>query len=107
MPLVPPASVATPEVAVVVDKGVSTAKDIMQPDAAGHLICRSPVIALFVTLKNIWSMFVLVLAYSVTGEQPTLAVVIVGPRNGVPMTPVVNGIPQIALTVPLVLQTYM
>src|ERR1700756_4343403 len=101
MPLVPPATDAVATVADVPFKMLSTSNDMIQPVAAGHLICMSPVMALPATLKKIRSVFTLL--NSVIGEQPTLAVVSVGPTFGVPMTLAAIPITHSALTVPLVL----
>jgi hypothetical protein len=106
IPLVPPVSVAVAEVGDDDNISLSMSKDMMQPDAAGHLICASPVIALPATLKNIRSLFVLVLLNSVIGEQATLAVVSVGPKLGALITPAVIDISYIAFTDPLVPHTY-
>ena len=62
--------------------------------------------ALPATLKNIWSLPVVVFLNSVIGEQPALAVVSVGPRVGGLMTLLEMGMTQSALTDPSVLQTY-
>jgi hypothetical protein len=106
MPLVPPVSEAVAEVGVVAVIAMSMSNDMMQPDAAGHLIIVSAVMALPATLSHIRSLFVFGLLNSVIGEQPPLAVVSAGPGVGTLMTPAVIEIPQIALTVPLVLHTY-
>ena len=106
MPLVPPVTDALAEVAVAGDTGLSTRKAMMHPVALEGQLMFPPVTGLPVTLTNIRSILVFVLLNSVIDEQPTLAVVSVGPRKGVPVTLLVMGIPQSALTVPLVLQTY-
>ena len=82
MPLVPPVADAVAEVFDVVVKKLSVSKAMIQPDAAGHLICASPVMALAGTLRKILSLFVPVLLNSVIGEQATFAVVSEGPRAG-------------------------
>ena len=79
MPLVPPATEVLAEVAVVVDKGLSIRKDMMQPVVFDGQFIVPPVTALPATLKNNRSILVFVLLNSVIGEQPTLAVVSVGP----------------------------
>jgi hypothetical protein len=80
---------------------------MMQPVVFdGQLMVATVVTALFVTLKNMWS--VLPLLNSVIGEQPTLAVVSVGPTVGVVLTnelPLI-GIGHNALTPLLVLHAY-
>ena len=105
IPLLPLVTEAVAEVGVVANNALLTGNDIMQPEANGQLMVPA-VMALPATLKNIRSLLVPVLLNSVTGEQPTLAVVSAGPRNGVPITLLVIGIPHSALTVPLVLHTY-
>jgi hypothetical protein len=108
MPLVPPASVAVADVVDdVLFKILSTSKDMTQPDAAGHLINASPVMALPVTLKNILSKFPpFVLLNSVIGEQPPFAVVSVGPGFVSVTALAVSVITHNELTVPAVPHAY-
>src|SRR4029077_15288533 len=94
---------AVAAVADVEFKILSTPNDMMQPEANGQLMVP-PVMALPATLRKMRSVFVLL--NSVIGEQPTLAVVSVGPTFGVLMTLAVIPITHNALTVPLVLHTY-
>src|SRR4029077_5813551 len=101
MPLVPPAADAVAAVGDAPFKMLSTANDMMQPVAAGHLICASPVMALPSTLKKMRSLFVTELLNSVIGEQTETAVVSVGPRPSVvgSMVPVSIAITHSALNV--------
>ena len=105
MPLVPPVTVAV--AAVLVErphvKGLVMSNDMIQPDPATQLM-GAPATALPGTLRNIRS--VVPFRNSVIGEQATSTVVSVGPRIGVPMTPLVIGICHNALNAPLVPQTY-
>jgi hypothetical protein len=79
IPLAPPVTAVVAEVAVDVDKGLSIRKDMTQPLLLDGQFIVPFVTGLPATLKNIRSVFVLVLLNSVIGEQPTLAVVIAGP----------------------------
>ena len=86
---------------------LSTSKDMIQPDAAGHLISASPVMALPVTLKNILSKFPpFELLNSVIGEQPPFAVVSTGPGFVSVMALAVSVITHKEFTVPVVPHAY-
>jgi hypothetical protein len=107
MPLVPPVSVAVADVVELVSfKMLSTSKDMTQPDAAGHLIKASPVMALPVTLKNILSAVGFVLLNSVIGEHPPFTVVSLGPGFVSVTALAVSVITHNELTVPVVPHAY-
>ena len=106
MPLVPPVSEATAEVPEPDVKTLFTSKDMMQPEPPPGQFMGEAVTGLPATLKKIRSLLVVVLLNSVIGEQPATAVVSVGPKVGVPMTPALIGIPHNALVAPFVLHAY-